>query len=75
MKLRTAFAGVGLAAAMAGVIAAPAHASASSGQWWDIGTYSSQKGCVDAGQQYAREGFPYRCLHVDNLWWALEIWN
>ncbi|WP_405616404.1 hypothetical protein OG292_23380 [Streptomyces sp. NBC_01511] len=46
------------AAAPGTSVGAPAQAEA----WTYIGTYSSRSYCIDAGQQYVREGFNnYRC--------------
>lgn len=48
------------AAALVGLGATGAQAQAEA--WTYIATYSSQSKCVDAGQQYVREGFNnYRC--------------
>ncbi|GII33396.1 hypothetical protein [Planotetraspora mira] len=70
MRLRTALAGAGIAASLVGGIATPALAAT----WWDVGSYGTQKLCIDAGQQYQREGWPYKCLHVSATW-ALLIWQ
>ncbi|MGI5322673.1 hypothetical protein [Actinomadura nitritigenes] len=67
-------AGLGLPA---GIAAVPAQASpaAPAATWWDVGAYGTQHACIDAGQQYEREGWPYRCLHVTGAGWVLEIWQ
>ncbi|MWA06367.1 hypothetical protein F8568_039695 [Actinomadura sp. LD22] len=60
-----------------GVAALPAQAApaAPAATWWDVGTYGTKSKCVDAGQQYEREGWPYRCLYVTGAGWVLEIWQ
>jgi hypothetical protein len=71
MRLRTALAGTGLAALLVGGAAVPAQAAT----WWSITpAYGTQKLCIDAGQQYQREGWPYRCLHISGAW-LLQIWQ
>jgi hypothetical protein len=72
MRLRTALAGTGLAALMVGGLSVPAHAAT----WWSITpAYGSKKLCVDAGQQYEREGWPYRCLPYSGGAYLLQIWQ
>jgi hypothetical protein len=70
MRLRTALAGTGLAALLVGGVSAPSHAA----QWWSVQSYGSQKACIDAGQQYEREGWTYRCLHISAAW-LLQIYQ
>jgi hypothetical protein len=70
MRLRTALAGAGIAAVLAGGIATPALAAS----WWDVGSYQNKKSCIDAGQQYQREGWPYKCIEV-SAQWVLLIWQ
>jgi hypothetical protein len=60
-----------------GVAAAPAHASpaAPAATWWDVGNYGTHPKCINAGQEYEREGWPYRCIYVSGAGWVLEIWQ
>ncbi|MFB4295143.1 hypothetical protein [Actinomadura sp. NTSP31] len=60
-----------------GIATVPAQASQATpaATWWDVGTYGTKSLCIDAGQQYQREGWPYRCLHVTGAGWVLEIWQ
>lgn len=51
------------------------------GSWHFTGNlYSTKYACVDNGQQYEREGFPYQCRYAyfsftkQYLWW-LYIYN
>ncbi|MFD6328243.1 hypothetical protein ACFWGI_01540 [Streptomyces niveus] len=71
MRKRAALVSVGIAVLAIGGINAPAQAAPgtsvtvgaqSEAGWVYIGSYSSRSYCIDAGQQYVREGFSnYRC--------------
>lgn len=73
MRKRAALVSVGIAVLAIGGMNAPAQAAPgtsvgvgvgaqSEAGWTYIGSYSSRSYCVDAGQQYVREGFSnYRC--------------
>ncbi|MFC8075278.1 hypothetical protein ACFUN8_07030 [Streptomyces sp. NPDC057307] len=72
MRKRAVLVSVGIAVLAITGINAPAQAAApgtsvsagarSEAAWVYIGSYSSRAYCVDAGQQYVREGFSkYRC--------------
>jgi hypothetical protein len=73
MRVRTALASAGVASlAFVGMTAQTAHAAS----WNFTGDgFSTKSGCVDAGQQYEREGYPYKCeagvLPPSNqlIWW------
>ncbi|GAB2809822.1 hypothetical protein GCM10027176_13180 [Actinoallomurus bryophytorum] len=78
MRIRTLLASVGLASIAAVGISAPdAHAAA----WQFTGNlYAQKSSCVDDGQQYEREGYPYKCTYAyfsftkQYLYW-LYIYN
>jgi hypothetical protein len=76
MRLRSAVAGIGIAALAVIGVNTPAHAAG----WVDVGSYNSYKACIDAGQQYQREGWRYTCYHywgnggAEGLW-ELNIWE
>ncbi|MEU8305578.1 hypothetical protein AB0C84_18640 [Actinomadura sp. NPDC048955] len=58
MRLRRAAVGVGIAAAAVCGMSVPAHAA----DWKAYARYTSKSKCIDAGQQYVREGFnAYKC--------------
>ncbi|WP_433473103.1 hypothetical protein ACQPZP_30150 [Spirillospora sp. CA-142024] len=60
MRLRRTAVGVGIAIAAVGGMSVPAHAAG----WkaWD--RFTSKSKCIDAGQQYVREGFnDYKCTY------------
>jgi hypothetical protein len=58
MRIRAALASVGIASmALVGMTTHTAHAAS----WVVIAGYSTKTECVDAGQQYEREGYPYKC--------------
>lgn len=61
MRIRAALASAGIAVmAVGGMTAQTAHAAS----WHFTGNlYSTKFDCVDAGQQYEREGYPYKCLY------------
>lgn len=71
MRMRTALAGTGIAAALVAGMAVPAQAAT----WWDVGSYGTKSKCIDAGQQYEREGWPYKCIYVYGAGYVLEIWQ
>jgi hypothetical protein len=80
MGLRTRAATIATAALMTtglGVAAAPAQASAAApaATWWYAGNYGTHPKCINAGQEYEREGWPYRCIYVSGAGWVLEIWQ
>jgi hypothetical protein len=68
MRLRTAVASAGIAALTVGGLSVPAQAAPqigtstqTSGMY--VASYWSKKACVDAGQQYEREGWSgYTCV-------------
>lgn len=72
MRKRAALVSAGIAVLALAGVNAPAQAAApgtsvgasaeAAAAWLYIGTYSSRSACVDAGQQYVREGFSqYSC--------------
>lgn len=72
MHIRTAFVGAGIAALAVGGLSAPAQAApqAAAGtqsSWTYVAGYWSESACVDAGQQYEREGWSYECRY-SALW-------
>ena len=73
MRLRTAVASVGLATIAVGALTVPAQAA----NWIEIGGYKTKSLCIDAGQQYVREGFnEYWCKDLgsgSNPRWELLI--
>jgi hypothetical protein len=73
MRLRTAVASVGLATIAVGALAVPAQAT----NWTEVGGYKTQSLCIDAGQQYEREGWnEYWCKDLgsgSNPRWELLI--
>jgi hypothetical protein len=65
MRLRAGLLVVGMTAAIVGVLSAPAQANA----WKYIGVYTSKFKCVDAGQQWVREGYKkYDCTGSADYW-------
>jgi hypothetical protein len=75
MRIRTALASVGIASMAVVGMTTQAHA----GTWSLIGVYAKKTDCVDAGTEYQREGFPYKCLYAywpDNgYYYWLYIYN
>jgi hypothetical protein len=61
MRIRTALASAGIASmAVVGMTTQAAHAAS----WNFTGNlYAHKSDCVDAGQQYEREGYPYKCTY------------
>ncbi|GAA4625753.1 hypothetical protein GCM10023196_031160 [Actinoallomurus vinaceus] len=59
MRLRTAAVSAGLAIVAVAGLSAPAQAA----DWKAVARYNSQSQCIDAGQQYHREGWAYMCTH------------
>lgn len=79
MRLRTTLTGTGITLLAVLGVAVPAQAAS----WHTIRSYAANKksACIDAGQEYEREGFPYRCQwhpangpYIDDAWW-LQIYN
>ncbi|WP_406447213.1 hypothetical protein OG782_00540 [Streptomyces sp. NBC_00876] len=64
MRKRSAVLTLGAALLAATAVSAPAQA-APSASWLLVKTYATKFACVDAGQQYQREGFSeYKCDYV-----------
>lgn len=69
MRLRTAVVSLGITAGVAFGMSAPAHAAISQpgveaqAAWSFGGLYSTKSRCIDAGQQYQREGWSYKCAY------------
>ncbi|MQY03347.1 hypothetical protein [Actinomadura macrotermitis] len=71
MRLRAAAVSAGIVALAVTSMSAPAQAApaqptrSASANWIPIASYTTQSRCVDAGQQYVREGFhEYRCIYT-----------
>ncbi|MFD0689744.1 hypothetical protein [Actinomadura fibrosa] len=61
MRIRTAVASVGIAVTAVAGLSAPAQAAS----WKSYGGYTTKSKCIDAGQQYVREGFnEYKCTYA-----------
>ncbi|MFE3205745.1 hypothetical protein [Embleya sp. NPDC059237] len=76
----------GVVVTSAAATAAPAFAqerpsAAPAARWtWTGNIYGDKSGCVDAGQQYQREGYQYQCRYeyfsYTKQWlWFLYIYN
>jgi hypothetical protein len=67
-------AGPGLAA---GVVATPAQAQTTAAAGWTfVAFYDTKAACVDAAQQYEREGWQTRRIHpYEHPRWVLSIWE
>jgi hypothetical protein len=61
MRIRTALASAVIASmAVVGITVQAAHAAS----WvWTGSWYGTKSQCVDDGQQYEREGWPYKCIY------------
>lgn len=58
----------------AGVAAAPAQAAAVP-SWHYVAEYKTKSACIDAAQQYEREGQNTRCITpYSGTMWVLNIW-
>ena len=70
MRLRAAVASAGFAVVAVGGLALPAQAAQAAtavlaSSWTDVGGYVYEYLCVDAGQQYEREGWnAYQCTDL-----------
>ncbi|MEV0405147.1 hypothetical protein [Actinoallomurus sp. NPDC050550] len=84
MRLRAAVVSVGIAAGAAVGMSAPAHAAipqrgaAAQVSWTYVEYWDRQSDCIDAGQEYEREGWRYKCTyeyngHVDAFGYDLYI--
>ncbi|MDL4816564.1 hypothetical protein [Actinomadura opuntiae] len=79
MRLRTAAAGAATAIFVVGGLNAPAQAAPKTGTslqyaWTYVQNYPSKRACIDAGQQYEREGWKaYRCS-LDGTSFPYELW-
>jgi hypothetical protein len=68
MRLRKAAMSAGIAILAVSGLSAPAQAAApqigtnAQAGWIMIDNYASRFECVDAGQQYEREGWTYKCV-------------
>lgn len=68
MRLRNAAVSVGFAILAVSGLGAPAQAAApqiatnAESGWILIDNYASRFDCIDAGQQYEREGWTYKCV-------------
>ncbi|WP_345429439.1 hypothetical protein [Actinoallomurus vinaceus] len=71
---------------MACGMSAPAHAAVPQtaagalASWHYVEFWGSQRDCIDAGQEYQREGWRYKCEygyddHVEAWGWVLSIWE
>ncbi|ADI11490.1 hypothetical protein SBI_08372 [Streptomyces bingchenggensis BCW-1] len=72
MRKRSAVLTLGAALLAATAVSAPAQAT-STASWLLVKTYATKAACVDAGQQYQREGFnEYKCEYVSTA--ATKYW-
>ncbi|MEV1172619.1 hypothetical protein [Nonomuraea sp. NPDC049784] len=68
MRLRAALLTAAIAAMAVTALSTPAQAAS----WVFIGVYTSKYNCIDAGQQYVREGFSqYDCSGSPGYY---ELW-
>jgi len=63
MRLRTAAVSAGIAALAVTGLAVPAQAAPHSASGWtNVAAFTTKSACIDAGQQYEREGWnAYKC--------------
>ncbi|MFB7337094.1 hypothetical protein ACFC00_36630 [Streptomyces adustus] len=72
MRKHSAVLALGGALLAATAVSSPANAS-STASWLLVKTYATNYACVDAGQQYQREGWSeYKCEYVSTA--ATKYW-
>ncbi|GAA4628105.1 hypothetical protein GCM10023196_043070 [Actinoallomurus vinaceus] len=72
MRLRAAVVGVGIAVGAVCGMSVPARAAVprtgavAQAKWTYVEFWDRQGDCIDAGQQYEREGWRYKCVNEYN---------